>query len=230
VRQDRDDATAAGDSMTLPTPQYTRSEKIADRVVHAIGVPAGMAAAVVLIVVTALAPEGARLISVTLYGFGLVAMLSGSAAYNIVEHPTRKEFLRRLDHAGIFVMIAGTYTPFTLVSLGGALGIAYCVAMWVAAAGGVLLKLRFPRRFERLSIVLYLVMGWSVLALVPELAGQLSDAVLILLAAGGVLYTAGVAFHVAHGLRFHNAVWHVCVLAAASLHYIAIFQGVALEA
>jgi hemolysin III len=216
--------------MTLPTPQYTRGEKIADRVIHAIGVPAGVAAAVVLVVVTALSPEGMRLISVVLYGLGLIAMLSGSAAYNIAEHPTRKELLRRLDHAGIFVMIAGTYTPFTLVSLGGALGMAYCAAMWAAAAGGVLLKLRFPRRFERLSIALYLLMGWSVLALVPSLAGRLPDSVLILLAAGGVLYTAGVAFHVAHGLRFHNAVWHAFVLAAASLHYIAVFQGVALEA
>jgi len=209
-------------------PQYTRPEKIADTVVHAVGVPAGIAAAVVLVVIAALDAEWTTLLSVTLYGIGLIGMLIGSAAYNLVEQPARKEVLRRLDRAGIFVMIAGTYTPFTLVSVGGWTGTIYCAAMWVAAVCGVVLKLVWPRRLEGLATGIYLVMGWSILGLVPQLAAKVSTAVLILLLAGGVLYTLGVVFHLAHRLRFQNAVWHAFVLVAAGVHYVAVLEGVAL--
>jgi hemolysin III len=209
-------------------PQYTRPEKIADGVIHAVGVPAGIAGAVVLVVIAALGAEWPTLLSVTLYGIGLIGMLVGSAAYNLVEHPARKELLRRLDRAGIFVMIAGTYTPFTVVSVGGWTGAIYCAGMWLAAAAGVTIKLRWPRRLEGLAIGLYLAMGWSVLAMVPRLATALSTGVLVLLLVGGVLYTLGVGFHLARRLRFHNAVWHAFVLVAASLHYVAVLQGVAL--
>lgn len=210
-------------------PEYTRAERLADRCIHALGIPLGVAGAVVLIALAAPGGTNAALLSVVLYSVGLVAMLTGSAAYNITEQPQRKALLRRLDHAGIFVMIAGTYTPFTLVSVGGATGTVYCAAMWLAAAGGVLLKLRFPRRFERLSLVLYLVMGWSILAMAPSLAAKVSTGVLVMLILGGVLYTAGVGFHVARRLRFHNAVWHAFVLGGASVHYVAVLQGVALS-
>jgi hemolysin III len=215
---------------TLPIrrPQYTRPEKIADGVIHAVGVPAGIAGAVALVVIAALGGEWTTLLSVTLYGVGLIGMLIGSAAYNLIEHPARKEILRRLDRAAIFVMIAGTYTPFTLVSVGGWTGAIYCAAMWLAAAVGVTVKLRWPRRLEGLATGLYLAMGWSVLAMVPRLATAVSTGVLILLLAGGVLYTLGVVFHLARRLPFQNAVWHAFVLVAASLHYVAVLHGVAL--
>ena len=209
-------------------PAYTRPEKIADGIIHAAGVLAGIIGAVVLVVVAASGGAPATLFSLGLYAIGLVGMLVGSAAYNLAEQPARKDVLRRLDRAAIFVMIAGTYTPFTLVSVGGWTGTIYCAAMWLAAAAGVTLKLAWPRRLEGLAIGLYLVMGWSVLAIVPQLAAAVSTGVIVLLLLGGVLYTLGVGFHLAHRLRFHNAIWHAFVLAAASLHYAAILNGVAL--
>ncbi len=199
----------------------TRLEKYVDMAIHAVGVPAGIAGAIALIAITL------GVVSVVLYGVGLIGMLTGSAAYNIVEHPTRKEIMRRVDHAGIFVMIAGTYTPFTLIGVGGWLGGLYCGAMWLAAAAGMVLKLGWPRRFERLGIGLYLVMGWSVLAVVPVLAERLGATVLWLLLIGGLLYTAGVGFHLARRLPFHNPIWHAFVLLAASTHYIAVLESVA---
>lgn len=208
----------------------TPLEKRADACVHLIGVPAGIAGTVVLIAVTALGSEWTRLLAVVLYGLGLVGMLVGSAAYNLTEDPARRERLRPLDHAGIFVMIAGTYTPFTLISVGGWTGAIYCLVMWLAAAGGVILKLRWPRKYDGVSVGLYLAMGWSVLALAPQLVAGVSGAVLGLLLAGGVVYTAGVPFHLAKRLRFHKAVWHAFVLAAAGLHYAAVLKGIALDA
>jgi len=205
----------------------TRREKWVDLVIHAIGVPAGIAGAVVLIAITALGGSALAVVSVVLYGIGLIGMLTGSAVYNIVEHPMRKDIMRRVDHAGIFVMIAGTYTPFTLIGVGGWLGGLYCAAMWLAAAAGMVLKLGWPRRFERLGIGLYLVMGWSVLAVVPVLAERLGATVLWLLLTGGILYTAGVGFHLARRLPFHNPIWHAFVLLAASTHYVAVLESVA---
>lgn len=220
------DQTSGG--TVLERPQYTRPEKIADGIVHAVGVPAGIAGAGVLIVMTAVDAAWTTLLSVTLYAIGLMGMLIGSAAYNLAEHPERKEILRQLDRAGIFVMIAGTYTPFTLVSIGGWTGAIYCAAMWLAAAVGATMKLVWPRRLEGIAIGLYLVMGWSVLALVPRLLTAVSTGVLMLLLGGGVLYTLGIGFHLAHRLRFHNAVWHGFVLFAAGLHYVAVLRVVAL--
>lgn len=218
--------------MTSPTaskaPRYTRGEKRADLCVHVLGVPAGVAGAVVLVVIAALGGDVTRVLSVGLYSIGLIAMLTGSAAYNVAEEPARKEIMRRLDRAAIFVMIAGTYTPFTLVSVGGWTGALYCLAMWLAAAIGVTMKLAWPRRLEGLAIAMYLLMGWSVLAMVPDLAESVSTAVLVLLLLGGVLYTLGVGFHLARRLRYHNAVWHAFVLAAAGVHYVAVLRGVAL--
>lgn len=205
----------------------TRREKLVDVGIHAIAVPAAIAGTVALIVVAALGADWLRLVSVVLYGIGLIGMLTGSAAYNIVEHPTRKDIMRRLDHAGIFVMIAGTYTPFTLVSVGGWTGAVYCAAMWLAASAGIVMKLGWPRRFERVGIGLYLIMGWSVLVVVPVLAERLGMAVLLLLLGGGILYTVGVGFHLARRLPYHNAIWHAFVLLAASTHYVAVLEGVA---
>ncbi|RDD60389.1 PAQR family membrane homeostasis protein TrhA [Ferruginivarius sediminum] len=211
-------------------PTYTRREEIADRAVHLIGLPAGIAGALVLVTLAAFRDEPLRLLSLALYSAGLIGMLSLSAAYNMSRSPRRKEILRRLDHAAIFVMIAGTYTPFMLVRLENGWAAGFCLFVWLTAAAGVALKLLFPRRYERVSLVLYLLLGWSAVVIAEPLLDTLSPDVLALLLAGGLLYSIGVIFHTAHGLRFHNAIWHSMVLAAAVLHYIAVLSAVALPA
>lgn len=208
-------------------PEYSRGERIADRCIHLVGMGFGVAALAVL--ATAAVGGGGILtgFSLLLYGCALLAMLTCSALYNLAPPSPRKERLRRFDHAAIFTMIAGTYTPLVLVRMRGAWGLLLFV--WAVAAVGVVLKLRYPRRFERLSIGLYLLLGWSIVVAADPLSAALPRPAIVLLAAGGLLYTGGVVFHLWERLPYHNAVWHGFVLAAAGCHFAAILRYVALS-
>src|SRR5215471_11973117 len=200
---------------------YDRAEIIADGVVHAIGVCLGLIGAVT-IVVFAVKLERIEVVPVLVYVIGLVTMLAFSAAYNMWPVSPAKWILRRFDHSAIYLLIAGTYTPFlaqisnTLVSaiLGG--------GVWLSAIIGMALKLALPGRFDRLAIVLCLLLGWSGVFAYDSIASSLPSASIWLLAIGGILYSVGALFHVWQGLRFHNAIWHGFVLLAASCHYSAV--------
>jgi hemolysin III len=209
---------------------YTRGERIADAAIHAIGVTAGSVGAVGLLIVALRHGAAAMVIALGLYAFGLVAMLSLSAAYNLVTAPVLKERLRAADHAAIYVMIAGTYSPVAMVVLDPTHGWSLFAFMWSAAIGGAALKLVWPRRFERLSIVAYILLGWTFVWLWTPMHTAIAPTGLMLLGLGGVLYTAGVGFHLAHRLRYHNALWHAFVLAAAACHYAMILLYVAMPA
>ncbi len=209
-------------------PKYGRDEQIADRCIHVIGVTGSVIGFAVLITVALAQDSFPLLISLALYGTGLVAMLGCSALYNMTHHASRKEVLRRLDHAAIFIMIAGSYTPFALVKIGGAWGVGLFGYVWIIAAGGVLMKLLDPRRLERLSIGLYLLLGWvGVVALNPLLSALPLPAI-ALLGTGGLLYSVGVLFHLWGRLVYQNAIWHAFVLAGAACHYAAVLRYVAL--
>jgi hemolysin III len=151
-------------------------------------------------------------------------MLGCSALYNIAGHGPRKALWRRLDHAAIFVMIAGTYTPFAAIAIGGALGTGLLVFVWTVAAAGVLVKLLHPGGLEALSISAYLLLGWTILPAIDRLIAAVSLQALVLLSAGGVLYTVGVLFHRWDGLPFNRAIWHGFVLAGATCQYIALLD------
>lgn len=196
-------------------------ELIADRVVHVVGIGLGVAAAVVLVLVTAIAGGPDDLFPILIYSFGLLAMLGCSAAYNVFRTSMRRDWLRRFDHAAIFAMIAGTYTPFT-TRLSGGWAAGLTAAIWAIAAAGIVLKLWQPRRIETISIVLYLALGWIGLAAVGPFLAALDGRTLALLALGGIVYTAGVVFHLWHRLPYQNAIWHGFVLVAASVHYVAV--------
>jgi hemolysin III len=194
---------------------------IADRVVHAVGIGLGLVAAIVLVLVTVNDGGSGDLLPVLIYTTGLLAMLGCSAAYNVFHTSNRREWLRRFDHAAIFIMIAGTYTPFTTrLSEGWALGLT--AAIWAVAAMGIVLKLWQPRRIETISIALYLALGWIGLAAVAPFRAALDARTLSLLALGGIVYTAGVVFHLWRRLPYQNAIWHGFVLVAASVHYVAV--------
>ena len=159
------------------------------------------------------------------YCIGLISMFAASAAYNLVTRQTLKEILRRLDHAAIFIMIAGSYTPFALL-LGGSAGRSMLIAVWAIAAAGIIIKLRFPRRLDKLSVLLYLAQGWIVLLALDPVVASLPSQALWLLLAGGVIYTLGVPFHLMEWMRFHNAIWHIFVLGGAACQFAAIQRAV----
>ena len=199
-------------------PTYTAAERRVDAAIHAIGLSAAPIAAIWLFWHASGLAES---ISLSIYCLGLVAMLVASALYNLTPVSRLKELMRRADHAAIYVMIAGTYTPFAVNSLGGAVGIAVVVCVWLAAGLGIALSFFYPRRFEAFKVTLYLVMGWMILAAIVPLYNAVSPTALWLLFAGGVIYSAGSVVYLLRRLPFHNALWHAMVLIAASLHFTA---------
>ena len=205
---------------------YDRAEIIADGVVHAIGVVLGVSGAIVLLVLAFSAARSVAAGSVVIYVIGLLSMLGLSAAYNLWPVSPRKWLLRRFDHSAIYLLIAATYTPFLLQMKSGPAPVALLIVVWSTTAIGIALKMRWPGRFDRLSIVLYLVLGWSGLLAYAPVAEALGPLTLWLIAIGGALYSIGVIFHVWQRLRFHNAIWHGFVLSAAGVHYTAVLSCV----
>jgi hemolysin III len=197
-------------------------ELVADGVVHALGVGLGVPAALVAIVVAARGDDVRQIAPVLLYAAGLVAMVSCSAAYNLFRRSRARTWLRRFDHAAIFAMIAGTYTPFTVLGLDGAWSVSLTVTIWTIAGLGIAAKLCQPRWIEPISTVLYLALGWIGVVAARPFLESMPAATLILLAVGGAIYSAGVIFHVWRRLPYQNAIWHGFVLVAAGVHYAAV--------
>jgi hemolysin III len=204
-------------------PRYTLGERVADGCLHAVGVTASLVALTVLVVIGIESDVALWVVSLTIYGLALVLMFSFSAGYNLVTRPPRlKEWLRRLDHAAIFLMIAGTYTPFVLIQMNTPYGLTLLAVVWAIAAIGSVLQLFAPRYLRGLSVALYLVQGWAVLAAIEPLISALPGRALTLLMLGGVLYTVGVVFHLWERLPYSNAIWHAFVLVAAACHFTAV--------
>lgn len=210
--------------MTLrPTRPLRPTELLADKLVHVIGLTAGSVGAGVLVAITAAGARIGDIVSAAVYSLGLLAMLGCSAAYNLARRSPHRELLRRFDHAAIFAMIAGTYTPFTTLALSGNWAIFMTALVWSIAALGIALKLTLPqRRFEGLSVALYVAFGWIAVIAVGPLTQSLSLTLLLMVAAGGVVYTLGVIFHAWERLPYQNAIWHSFVLVAAAIHYAAV--------
>jgi hemolysin III len=212
----------------VPYPRLeSRSEWRVDAMVHIVGLILGLAASVVLVMVALPREASTVLVSVAVYAAGLLAMLGCSALYNVGGDGPRKAVWRRLDHAAIFVMIAGTYTPFLAIAIGGAWGTGLLVFVWTVAAAGVVLKLLHPGWRETLSIAAYLLLGWTILVAIDRLIAAVSLPALILLAAGGILYSIGVLFCQWDRLPYQKAIWHGFVLTAATCHYFAILDVLA---
>ncbi len=210
------------------SPEYTIRERVADGCIHVIGVTASLVALTALLIIGVESQTMLWVVSLTIYGVALVATFSCSAGYNLVVRPKLKEILRRLDHAAIFLMIAGTYTPFILIKMNTSWGLGLLAVVWAMAAIGIAIKLFAPRFLDGLSTALYLVQGWAVVAAWEPLMSAMPGRVLTLLAAGGVLYTIGVVFHLWERLPYQNAIWHGFVLSAASCHFAAVIFVVAL--
>jgi hemolysin III len=203
---------------------YDRAELIADGVVHGIGIFCGLVAATVLIVLSAIYATPLDVAVVSVYVAGLLAMLVLSATYNLWPVSRVKWVLRRFDHSAIYALIAATYTPFIVQMKHSIFAIAVLTGVWCVAIVGIVIKLVFPGRFDRLAIGLYLAMGWSGFMVYDTGMASLPATALWFIAAGGVLYSLGVIFHAWHRLRFQNAIWHSFVLLGAACHYTAVLD------
>jgi hemolysin III len=228
--QDKNMSIESDDRNEKRFPSYTKGEVWADTAAHVLGLLFGLVATAALLFTASQHDQLLLILGASLYGLGLLAMLACSAAYNLWPPSPTKEWLRRVDHAAIFVMIAGTYTPFLLNRVGGDWGYGLLSFVWAVAIVGAIMKLVFPRRWESITIGLYIGLGWSILIAINPLVQAISYDSLVLIAVGGVIYSIGVVFHLWERLPYQNAIWHWLVLSAAVCHYIAVFNEVAVAA
>ncbi|MBR0670580.1 PAQR family membrane homeostasis protein TrhA [Neoroseomonas soli] len=203
---------------------YTRGERLADSGIHLLGMSAALIACSALAVAGHQSRSILVSVAVGLYGIGLLAMLGSSAVYHLVKEGRWKGRFRRLDHAAIFVMIAGTYTPVIVLAMPGPWGWSLLSVVWAGAVAGAAVKFLAPGRFERLSVLAYLALGWVGMAAIGPLLDALRTPDMVLLAAGGLLYSSGVLMHLSTRLRYHNALWHLFVLVAAGCHFVAVYR------
>lgn len=204
---------------------YDLPELLADGIVHGIGVALALIGATILIFYTSVWGDGGHQAAAWIYGIGLVSSLAISFTYNMLPHSPFKWVMRRFDHSAIFVLIASTYTPFLVLGSETPMLRGLLFSIWGMAAAGILLKCVWPGRHDRLAILLYLGMGWSGILAIGPLRETLPGHSLLLIVVGGVIYSAGIIFHVWERLRFQNAIWHGFVVTAAAVHYSAVFTA-----
>jgi hemolysin III len=207
--------------------RYTRGEEIANSLTHGFGIVLSIAGLAVLVAVAVAGGGGpVEIVSCAIYGTTLVVLYTTSTLYHSIPLETAKRTLRVLDHLAIFLLIAGTYTPFVLIALRGAWGWTLFCIVWTLAALGTAIELSQLRRFRRAMIALYIAMGWIGLIAIKPLVAALPAAGLWLLFGGGVSYTFGVVFYRWSSLRYHHAVWHLFVLGGSVLQYFAVLYYV----
>ena len=201
---------------------HSRQEELANALTHGLGALASMAGGSVLISLAAVHGDLWQLVSAAVYSISLVLLYSASTLYHAARHQVAKARLRVLDHAAIYILIAGTYTPFTLVGLRGGWGWTLFGVIWVLAIAGVVFKLFATGRFPRLSTAIYLAMGWLALIAIGPLVQALPRSALLWLLAGGISYTVGTAFFHSRRVPFSHAIWHLFVVAGSICHFVAV--------
>jgi hemolysin III len=201
---------------------YSVREEIAHSAIHGLGIALSIAGLIALVLTARRTGDEWDVLASAVYGFTLILLYLTSTLYHGIPHPRAKRVLRVLDHSAIYLLIAGTYTPLTLVSLRGPWGWTLFGLVWGLAILGITLKVAAMGRFRVLSLVLYLCMGWLVVIALGPLTAAVAHGGLVLLVLGGIAYTSGVLFYVWRRLPYHHAVWHAFVLAGSVLHFFAI--------
>jgi len=215
-----------------PTPSATRPdasqvrEEIANALTHGLGATAALAGGAVLITLAAIYGDRWQLIGAIVFGACLLLLYLASTLYHAIQHPVAKGRLKVLDHCAIYLLIAGTYTPFTLVGLRGPWGWGLFAAIWSLALAGVVFKLFFTGRFKRLSTLIYIAMGWLVIVAIKPLLAATDAWTFGWLLAGGICYTLGTVFYHRPSLRYSHAIWHLFVIAGSVCHYVAVMAQV----
>lgn len=212
--------------MTTSLEQRTLSDELANTLTHGLGLVLSLLGAPGLIVMAARYGDVWHVITCSVYGAALVLLYAASTIYHGVQEPRWKEILRVVDHACIYLLIAGTYTPFTLVTMGGGWGWTLFGLVWGFALLGICFKLLWTGRFEVVSTVTYVLMGWIALVAVYPIVTQFPFGCIVWILAGGISYTVGVIFYALDTRPYMHAIWHLFVLAGSACHYVAVMQYV----
>ena len=212
----------AGSPGVSPVPGAAAGEELANAITHGLGAAAALAGGAVLITLAALFGDGWQLAGAIVFGICLLLLYLASTLYHAIAHPATKARLKVFDHCAIYLLIAGTYTPFTLIGLRGPWGWSLFAAIWTLAFAGVVFKLYFTGRFKLVSTLLYVGMGWLALVAIKPLLDALDGWTLGWLLAGGVFYTLGTVFYHRPSLRYSHAVWHLFVVAGSVCHYVSV--------
>ncbi|MDB6128038.1 MAG: channel protein hemolysin family [Verrucomicrobia bacterium] len=207
----------------VPATVYTRREELANIATHGVGIVLSLIGLAWVVTLSSLEGDAWQIVGTTIFGVTLVLLYTTSTLYHGFRHERRKQIMRKFDHAAIFLLIAGSYTPFLLVSLRGLLGWILFGVVWGLAVVGIALKFRYAGRFRVVSTLIYIAMGWLVLTVFGPLSAALPSTGVWLLVAGGLCYTGGAAFYLWKRLPYHHAVWHLCVMAGSICHWSAVF-------
>ncbi|MCB1156864.1 MAG: hemolysin III family protein [Leptospiraceae bacterium] len=201
---------------------YTIKEEIANGIIHGIGTGVSIAGLTVLVVLAVFFGEPIHLVSFIVYGVSLILLYLASTLYHSFQHPPTKRVFKIIDHSAIFILIAGTYTPFTILSIKGTLGWTFFFVIWGLALLGIFFKIAFIHKYKKVGLAIYILMGWLCILALPEMLAKIPRGGFYWLLAGGLFYTLGVIFYVWHKLPYHHAIWHVFVLMGSVCHYFAV--------
>ncbi len=207
-------------------PVYSAGEELANAWTHGLGATAALAGGGILVALAARHGDGWQLTGAIVFAICLLLLYLASTLYHAIQHPVAKARLKVFDHCAIYLLIAGTYTPFTLVGLRGPWGWGLFTAIWALALAGVVFKLFFTGRFKLLSTAIYIAMGWLIVVAIKPLLGALDGWTLGWLIAGGLSYTLGTVFYHRPALRYSHAIWHLFVVGGSVCHYIAVMAQV----
>ncbi len=202
---------------------YSLGEEIANAVTHGVGAVLSIVALVLMVLLAMTQSNTIAVVSAAIYGASLILLFISSTLYHSFQHPEIKSILKTLDHSAIYILIAGTYTPFMLISLQGAWGYSMTAVIWSLALFGIFFKLFYRHRFPRLSLFTYIAMGWLIIVASTEMVAKVPMGGLVLLAAGGLTYTLGTIFYVWERCPYNHALWHLFVLGGAACHFFAIY-------
>ncbi|MEA3588186.1 hemolysin III family protein [Pseudidiomarina sp. 1APP75-27a] len=205
---------------------YSIAEEVAHSITHGVGAVASIVGLVVMILWSAAYGDTWHIVSVSIYGASLILLYTASTLYHAFPWPRIKSFFQHIDHAAIYFLIAGTYTPFALINLRGPWGWTLLGVVWGIAIVGVILELSLSERKKWLSLSLYLGLGWMAVVAIKPMITHVEVGGLMLLLAGGLAYSLGVIFYVWKSLKYHHAIWHMFVLAGSVLHFFSIFYYV----
>ncbi len=200
---------------------YSKAEEFANSTSHGIGVVFGIIGLVMMLALAG--SETTKIASALIYGISIILLFSTSTIYHSVTHHSTRALMKTLDHCAIYLLIAGTYTPFMLISLENSGGNYYLSAIWTIALLGVLFKIFLGHRYPKTSLTSYLAMGWFILIAGKEMLANVPTEGLTLLAAGGICYTVGAIFYAWKKLVFNHAIWHLFVLGGAVFHFFSIY-------
>ena len=209
-------------SWIKPDTLQTKAEEIGNATTHGMGALLSLAALTLLIVFASNQDDDLKLVSGIVFGVSLLLMYLSSTVYHSMTNPRVKHLFRILDHASIYLLIAGSYTPFMLVTLKGPWGWGLFTVVWLLAIAGVLFKVFFVHKYEGLSTIIYLLMGWMSLVVIKPIYQLLPMGGLVCIVVGGLCYTVGVIFFVWERLKFSHVLWHLFVLAGSIFHFFAV--------